>query len=54
MSTEERLDALEEALMLYLALATGNPVDASEGEKAVAETRLSSLIQGMADRLVAR
>ncbi len=47
----DRLDIVEEALMLFLALLTGQPEDATDEEKLAARTRLAQLMQGIADRL---
>lgn len=48
-----RIRELEEALLLFCALATGQPEDASEVEKAAAQERLGYLLQRMKDRVAA-
>jgi hypothetical protein len=42
-----RIYELEEALMLFMALVTGQPEDATEEEKLAAQTRLAELMEGM-------
>ncbi len=49
-SNVQRLDEVEEALMLFMAIMTGEPADATPAEKEAATTRLGFLMQGIADR----
>lgn len=53
-NNETRLDEIEEAFMLFAAIITGEPSDATAEEKATALARYAELMQGMADRMTKR
>ena len=46
----ERVSAVEEALMLFMALLTGQPEDATDEEKLAAQIRLAALMEGIRER----
>lgn len=51
-STESRLEEVEQAIMLYVSLAVGEPPDATDEEKASMAARLEELLQKFQQRLV--
>lgn len=53
-NNQTRLDEIEEALILFAALLTGQPDDATAEEKAAAEKRFAELMQDMTDRAIKR
>lgn len=44
-SSEERLDQVEMALMLFMAILTGEPADATPEEKTMAQEELAGLMR---------
>ena len=51
---ENRLAALEEALMLFAAVSTARPQDYESGEREIATNRLMELMQGIEKRVTER
>lgn len=50
MTADQRIAEVEEALMLFMALLSGEPSDATEEEKAGAQLRLANLMEGIRNR----
>ena len=53
-NNQTRLDEVEEALMLFAAIVSGEPTDATESERESAQLRYAELMQRMTDRLMKR
>lgn len=53
-NNETRLNEIEEAFMLFCAIMTGEPADATAKEKEAAQVRFAGLMQGMSDRMAKR
>lgn len=53
-NNETRLNEVEEALILFGAILTGQPEDATPEEKESAVRRYAELMQGMTDRMLKR
>lgn len=51
---EKRIDQIEEAFMLFTAIAIGQPEDATEEEKLAAQTRFAELMDGIRERFMKR
>ncbi len=49
-SESDRLDQVEMALMLFMAILTGEPADATEEEKTAAQVELAGLMKAIAAR----
>lgn len=51
-TTEQRIARLEEAFMLFCALVTGEPSDATEADKQAVQERYASIMTQMRDAFV--
>lgn len=53
-SNQTRLDEIEEAFMLFAAIISGEPTDATEEERLSAQTRYAELMKRMGARFITR
>lgn len=49
---QTRIGELEESLVLFMAILTGEPADATEEEKLAAQTRLAQLMERIRGRVI--